>query len=91
MARAEAGRHCTVQSITSPWVGSSGLMHLNHLGACAALTTMLCHRSATLITSCLEALPTWSPTSRFSVRQKCPETTPSAFDRSLQIVCVLGV
>ena len=35
----EAGRHCTVQSITPlPWAGRSGLMHLNHLGACAALT-----------------------------------------------------
>jgi len=33
MARAEAGRHCTVQSITPPWAGRSGLTHLNHLGA----------------------------------------------------------
>jgi len=33
LAHAEAGLHCTVQSITPPWAGCSGLMHLNHLGA----------------------------------------------------------
>jgi len=38
MARAEAGRHCAVQSITPSWAERSGLMHLNHLEACAALT-----------------------------------------------------
>ena len=31
LAHAEAGLHCTVQSITPPWAGCSGLMHLNHL------------------------------------------------------------
>ncbi len=43
LAHAEAGLHCTVQSITSPLVGCSGLMHLNHLGAltrtCLLLTS----------------------------------------------------
>jgi len=33
LAHAEAGLHCTMQSITPPWAGCSGLMHLNHLGA----------------------------------------------------------
>jgi len=33
LAHAEAGLHCTVQSITPPWAGCSDLMHLNHLGA----------------------------------------------------------
>ena len=40
MARAEAGRHCTVQSITHSWLGCQGLMRLNHLEACAALTNL---------------------------------------------------
>ena len=39
LAHAEAGLHCTVQSITPPWAGCSGLMHLNHLGAlCGSCT-----------------------------------------------------
>jgi hypothetical protein len=38
LAHAAAGLHCTVQSITPPWAGCSGHMHLNHLGACAAQT-----------------------------------------------------
>jgi len=29
LAHAEAGLHCTVQSITPPWAGCSGLVHLN--------------------------------------------------------------
>jgi len=33
LAHAEAGLHCTVQSITTPWAGYSGRMHLSHLGA----------------------------------------------------------
>ena len=41
MACAEAGRHCTVQSITPPWAGRSGLMHSNHLGAYAAFFTCM--------------------------------------------------
>ena len=28
LAHAEAGLHCTVQSITHPWAGCSGLVHL---------------------------------------------------------------
>ncbi len=38
MARAEAGRHCTVQSVAPPWVGCSAFMHLNHLGDGGVLT-----------------------------------------------------
>ena len=39
LAHAEAGLHCTVLSITPPWAGCSGLMHLNHLGAlCGSYT-----------------------------------------------------
>ena len=39
LAHAEAGLHCTVQSITSPWAGCSVLMHLNHFGAlCGSYT-----------------------------------------------------
>lgn len=30
MARAGAGRYCTVQIITSSWTRRSGLLHLNH-------------------------------------------------------------
>ena len=41
LAHAEAGLYCTVQSITPPWAGCSGLVHLNHLGHCAALTHVL--------------------------------------------------
>jgi len=39
LAHAEAGLHCTMQSITPPWAGCSALMHLNHLGAlCGSYT-----------------------------------------------------
>lgn len=38
MPRADGSRHCTVQSISPPWVGCLDLMHLDHLKACAALT-----------------------------------------------------
>ena len=39
LAHAAAGLHCTVRSITPPWAGCSGLMHLNHLGAlCGSYT-----------------------------------------------------
>ena len=39
LAHAEAGLHCTVQSITSPWSECSGPMPLNHLGAlCGSYT-----------------------------------------------------
>ena len=47
MARAEAGRHCTVQSITPPWTGCSGPMHLKNLGACVALPHV-CPSSTTI-------------------------------------------
>jgi len=40
LAHAEAGLHCTMQSITPPWAGCSGLMHLIS-GHCAALTHVL--------------------------------------------------
>ena len=43
LAHAEAGLHCTVQSITPPWPGCSGLMHLNHFGAlCGSYTFCFC-------------------------------------------------
>jgi hypothetical protein len=39
LAHAAAGLHCTVRSITPPWAGCSGLMHLNHLGGlCGSYT-----------------------------------------------------
>jgi hypothetical protein len=37
MAHAEAGRHCTAQSITTPRAGRPGLMHLSHFKAYVAL------------------------------------------------------
>lgn len=38
MARAEAYRYCTGQSIAPPLAGGSNLIYLDRYGACAALT-----------------------------------------------------
>jgi len=51
LAHAEAGLHCTVQSIRPPWAGCSGLMHLNHLGALCGSDTCIA-RPRPLVLSC---------------------------------------
>lgn len=60
MARAEAGRHYSVQSIIAPLAGFLGPMHLNHLEACDALTRDTCTRPQ--IFNCHNLLPPHSIT-----------------------------
>lgn len=45
LAHAEAGLHCTVQSITPPWAGCSGLVHLNQSRGVVRLLHMYCPSS----------------------------------------------
>jgi len=57
LAHAEAGLHCTVQSITPPWAGCSGLVHLNQSRGVVRLLHMYCPSSLGVApgptTSCL--------------------------------------
>ena len=48
LAHAEAGLHCTVQSITPPWAGCSGLVHLNQPRGVVRLLHMYCPSSTRL-------------------------------------------
>jgi len=45
LAHAEAGLHCTVQSITPPWAGCLGLVHLNQSRGVVRLLHMYCPSS----------------------------------------------
>ena len=54
LAHAEAGLHCTVLSITPPWAGCSGLMHLNHLGELCGSYSCIARPASLSI--CLQAI-----------------------------------
>ena len=49
LAHAEAGLHCTVQSITPPWAGYSGLVHLNQSWGVVRLLHMYCPSSMRVV------------------------------------------
>ena len=76
LAHAEAGLHCTVQSITPPWAGCSGLVLLNQSRGVVRLLHMYCPSStAGKFTCCNPPTPERDSQAKGDKKENRPRAT----------------